>query len=190
MYSADRAISWIFDALTSSGRLQNTIIVFMSDNGFLWGEHRLRGKSVPYDLSSRVPLSIRYDAKGWTGTRDGIVANVDIAPTLAQLAGVTPPDPVDGKSLVGVLDGTQQRVRRTLGVEHEPPSAPAYCGVRTARYLFVQYTDGFVELYDYRLDPYELTNVASDPARGALVSQLRGRAVKLCSPVPPGFTWN
>ena len=189
MYSTDRAISWIIGALADTGRLGDTIVVFTSDNGFLWGEHRLTGKSVPYDMATRVPLSIRYDAAGWRGTRNALVANVDIAPTIAELAGLTPPR-TDGRSLVGVLDGSAASVRSTLVMEHSgTPQAPPYCGVRTAKYLFVHYADGFEELYRYAEDPYELVNRAGARAAADIVSTLRNRAIRLCSPTPPRFSW-
>ena len=99
LLSADRAVHAILDALERSGRRRDSVVVVMSDNGFMWGEHRLTGKNAPYDASSRIPLALRYDAAGWRGSRAGVAANIDVAPTVARLARVDHPA-TDGASLV------------------------------------------------------------------------------------------
>ena len=85
LMSVDRAVSQILDALTDTGRLSNTLIVFTSDNGMLWGEHRWSSKVVPYEESIRVPFVIRDDALITSPRRDGhLVLNIDLAPTFAD----------------------------------------------------------------------------------------------------------
>ncbi len=189
MRSADRAVGAIMRAMARAGRAHDTLFVLMSDNGIHWGEHRLKGKSVPYDAATHIPLVMRYDAARWSGVRHGVVANIDIAPTIAEVTGVPHPS-VEGRSLVESLE-TGGAVRRFLLLEHAMgPAAgvPSYCGVRSERYLFVHYADGFEELYDYRTDPWELDNIASD--RPAFTTRVRNEAIALCDPVPPRFSWS
>ena len=186
--SADRAVAGIMQAMAGAGRLHDTLFVLTSDNGIQWGEHRLEAKSVPYDASTHVPLMMRFDRAGWTGTRRGVVANIDIAPTIAGITRVPHP-PVEGRSLVNSL-ATGGTVREYVLLEHvmgPRGGVPSYCGVRSKRYLFVHYADGFEEVYDYTSDPWELDNIARN--RPALTQTLRDEAMALCDPTPPGFTW-
>ncbi|MDP9328381.1 MAG: sulfatase [Actinomycetota bacterium] len=191
MLAVDREVAQIVQALHDRGTLQNTIIVLMSDNGFMWGEHRFIGKAVPYDMSTRIPMAIRWSAGGWSGgrTADQIVANVDVAPTLLEAAGIAGP-PMDGVSLDAVLSGSADPVRDGLVLEANGSGrSPAYCGIRTARYLFVRYAGGFEELYSYAGDPLELRNRAGTTGAADRTALLRRRARALCAPTPPGFSW-
>ncbi|MGH2631132.1 MAG: sulfatase-like hydrolase/transferase [Actinomycetota bacterium] len=189
LLSADRAVGTILDALARTGRRRDSVVIVMSDNGFMWGEHRLTGKNAPYDTSSRIPLALRYDTAGWTGSRAGVVANIDLAPTIARLTHVDHPA-TEGVSLLPMLR-TGSGVRDALLLEHKgaggPESIPSFCGVRTRHHLFVHYTDGFEELYDYRVDPWELDNIARDDP--GFTATFRRRTRELCDPVPPGFAW-
>lgn len=189
----DRGVEEILTALEETYRLENTIVVLLSDNGYMWEEHRLFDKDVPYDGATRVPMAIRWDAAGYLGPSQALVANVDIAPTIADLAGVAAPA-MEGSSLRPVLEGTADTVRQTLLLEHaEAPeggsSAPSYCGVRTVRELYVHYAHGFEEYYRYDSDPWELRNQADRPARADRVASLRRAARRACHPEPPGFSW-
>ena len=162
----------------------NTLFVFMSDNGFMLGVHRILGKDVPYRRSSEVPMYLRWDGHIAPKTTDQrVTTNIDVTATIAEAAGVS--WPMDGKSYLS--SGRAGTVLEQI----EFSGHPAYCGYRNRNYLYVDYSAGAgEELYDYTVDPYELTNVASDPAYAATVAQLRARAVALCSPTPPGFSWN
>jgi N-acetylglucosamine-6-sulfatase len=192
--SLDDAVKALVDELAATGRLQNTMFVYMSDNGQLFGEHRWRGKQVPYNESLRVPLVIRYDplTAGGPRTDPHIALNLDLAPTWAALAGVSPPSPRDGRSLLPLLGGGAPAWRQDLLAEHkqEGPGIPSFCAVRSLRYLYVQYATGEEELYDERADPYELTNLAGHPALAAVLTDRRTRDHVLCDPVPPGFAWS
>jgi arylsulfatase A-like enzyme len=193
LFGWDREFASIVGALEALGRLENTLIVFLSDNGYQWGEHRLSGKSKPYDASVRVPFALRYDAhpllsKLRGATRSEIALNIDIAPTIAKLAGARVPRWVEGVSLVGVLKGAVKR--RRFAVEHYIGGrAPAFCSVRTRRQVFVRYATGEEEFYDYRHDPWELRNAASDRDAARKVTKLRAIAKSACAPAPPGFSW-
>jgi len=106
--------------------------------------------------------------------------NIDIAPTLAQLAGVTPAGPVDGTSLLPLLKGNSPPwrtafVEEYLGRRLNQALPSAYDAIRTERYLYVEYVNGWRELYDLRKDPHELTNLANGSAAAPLRAQLAGR---------------
>jgi arylsulfatase A-like enzyme len=197
LQAVDDAVHDVVGALEAAGRLENTMIVFTSDNGMAFGEHRWTRKLVPYEESIRVPLVIRWDGVVQPGTVDRhLVANIDIAPTSAQAAGAAAPA-VDGRSLVPVLTGDQAGWGgRVLLLEHlkrsralrgsDGPIPPTYCGVRTAHRLFVRYASGFEEYYHLGTDPFELRNAIDEPAHG-WIARLRTETRTLCHPLPPGM---
>lgn len=188
LMGVDAAIGRMIDALRESGRLDNTLIVLVSDNGYAWGEHRLQGKNTPYDVSVRVPLVMRYDEGIPAATIDEriIAANVDVHATILDIAGVRP-GRIDGVSaLSSQRDGLVMEAMRWAGNY----GRPAYCGYRTDERLYVRYSTGEEELYDYTQDPYELNNVADDPAYAADREELKKQTRQACSPTPPGFAWD
>ncbi|HVF08109.1 MAG TPA: sulfatase-like hydrolase/transferase, partial [Actinomycetota bacterium] len=192
LLSVDDGIARIVRTLRRTGRLADTMLVFTSDNGLMWGEHRLTRKAVPYDGASHVPLVVRYDPL--TRARRGsssaaLVGNIDLAPTIMEVAGIDPPSPVDGSSFAHVLGGSRRAIRPKLVIEHAGSDAPAYCGVRTKRELFVRYTTGEEEYYRLDRDPWSLVNLAQRPRMRSDVRDLRGFARRKCRPRPPGFEW-
>ena len=187
----DRATAAIVDALRQTGRLHDTLIAYLTDNGIAWGEHRWIRKEVPYEESIRVPYVIRYDRLVRSPRVDRHLAlNIDLAPTFAALAGVDAPR-AEGRSLVPLLAGRPTRWRHDFLIEHvqgrTQPDPPTFCALRTERYLYVVYADREVELYDLRRDPFELTNVAHAASMTGIETGLRRRLTHLCSPPPPGF---
>ena len=176
--SLDRDVGRIVQALKDRGVLDNTIVVFASDNGFMWGEHRLLSKTWPYEESIKVPLVIRTPWTDRAATDDHLVANIDLAPTFAELAGTTPPLPEDGRSLVPLLRGEDHPWRRDLIVEWEGRDVgfrggpTRYVGLHTDRYAWVEYENGWRELYDLWRDPFELQNLAQDPRHRGLRRRL------------------
>jgi N-acetylglucosamine-6-sulfatase len=188
LQAVDRAVARLLGALEDTGRLDDALVIFTSDNGLLWGEHRWLKKEVPYEEAIRVPLVVRADAIVSEGARtdDHIVANIDLAPTIADVAGVELPD-AEGKSLVPLLTGTAETWRHALLIEHLRGTnpIPTYCAVRTERYLFASYDTGERELYDLDADPFELRNLSGTErgVEGRLDKTLRS----LCDPPPPGF---
>lgn len=187
LMGVDAGLERILDELALSGRLENTLIVYVSDNGFLMGEHRLQRKHTPYNASIRVPLVMRFDRGLPAGVVDDslAVANVDVYATILDLVGVAPAA-VDGRSLVTGerREGMVVEATRWRGV-----GRPAYCGWREPDFLFVRYATGEEEAYDYAVDPHELRNVAADPAYADRVASARERARGACDPLPPDFTW-
>jgi arylsulfatase A-like enzyme len=198
LLSADQWVGSVTDALQSTGRLENSMIVFMSDNGYLFGEHRINGKTVPYDESIRVPMVIRYDAltTPLAGSADSdLVLNLDIAPTFADAAGVSVPNWVEGQSMLPLLADPNAPWRDHFLIEHwGEGGVPAYCGIRTADWKYVMYATGEQELYYLAGNeadgdgPYELENEVTNPAplyQNELTS-LRSIDETMCDPQPPG----
>jgi arylsulfatase A-like enzyme len=174
LLAVDEAITALIGVLRDEGVLDDTLVIFLSDNGYHWGEHRLAGKGAPYEESIRTPLFVRYPRLApLARTESRLAANVDLAPTIAELAGATPTHPVDGRSLVRLLDGTARNWR--THVLHEGWTEDTqWSGVREERWKFGRHafpaSDGTwivtgEELYDLASDPFELENLARRPDR-------------------------
>jgi len=129
-------------ALSRTGRRPNTLILFASDNGMLFGENRWNNKIVPYDESLRIPLIARWDAAGTAGTTSSaFVSNVDFAETIMDAAGVPFPagSTTDGQSLLPVVTGSGPIARENVLIGHAGGAAvPVYCGVRVSGWMFVR----------------------------------------------------
>ena len=189
LISVDDGIATLIDALEDTGQLSNTLIVFTSDNGVLLGEHRLTGKPFAWKATHRVPFLVRFDP--WVDTptvSTELALTIDIAPTIAELAGITAPM-MDGKSLGPILRGERTRVRSRFVIESAKGPAPSYCGTRSRYAMFVRYSGGAEEFYDYRVDPWELRNAARNSSFEKQVDAHRAWAIANCSPTPPGFSW-
>ncbi|HEY7477279.1 MAG TPA: sulfatase-like hydrolase/transferase [Actinomycetota bacterium] len=162
LLGVDAYLEALVRLVAARGELDRTVFVVMSDNGYQFGEQRWEGKLLPYDDSIRVPLAIRTP---WSpgGTVRGPVANVDVAPTLAELAGVTAGTGVDGVSLAEVVRGRAGTApaRPPLLIEWAGgPGVPAWSGVVTERLTYVRWADGTEEVYDRVADPDQLRNLA------------------------------
>ena len=119
-----------------------------------------------------------------------LVVNIDIAPTVMDVVGVPPGSSVDGESLVPLLAGSAKGVRQRFIIEHAAGGgAPAYCGARSRRELYVRYATGEEEYYRLGRDPWNLENLAENPHWSDEIRSLRTYAERGCSPPPPGFTW-
>jgi N-acetylglucosamine-6-sulfatase len=191
LLSVDDAVHTIVTALSDTGRLSDTLIVFASDNGLADGEHRWIRKKGPYEEQIRVPIVVRYDPLITSArTDDHYVTNIDFAPTFAAAAGVASPD-VEGLNMMPLISDPSYPWRQDFLIEHLASSdVTMYCALRsTEGYLYVTYSTAEEELYDLNLDPYQLVNVASDPAYASTVASLRIRLQTLCNPPPPGFTF-
>jgi hypothetical protein len=161
--------------------------MFISDNGFFWGEHRLRGKRRVYQESIHVPFMLRY-LPVHSGRRvvGQLVANIDIAPTVYQLAGISVPEGVDGLSLVGLLQGTVPWRQDLLleawaGTDMSGQWSPHFAAIHDGRFVYVQNTNQRDELYDLVTDPYQLANhirsdgTVADPYYRGVRNDLRDR---------------
>lgn len=164
LLAVDDALAALLARLESQGRIDRTAIIYTSDNGFSYGEHRVFGKGVAYEESIRIPLVVRHPAlRNTPSERDELALVVDIAPTLRDWAGGTSPQ-VEGMSLAPLLvHGTAPwRQGALLEVEGPPFSEqPTYVGLRTATHKYVLFATGERELYDLQADPFELESIAA-----------------------------
>lgn len=189
LLAVDDAVLEVLGALTDTGRLTNALVIFASDNGYSWGEHRWTSKTVPYEESIRVPLIIRYDQLTTTARTDSHLAlNLDLAPTITDVTGAAGAGS-EGSSLLPLLSQTAGSWRSDFLIEHLASfGVPSYCAVRNDRYVYVAYGTGEKELYDPQVDPYELSNQSKNAALASIKVALRDRLRRLCSPPPPGYT--
>ncbi|HXS48209.1 MAG TPA: sulfatase-like hydrolase/transferase, partial [Solirubrobacterales bacterium] len=202
--SIDDGVKQVIDALGAMGRLRNTYVLFTSDNGFFFGEHRLiGGKFLAYEPATHLPFLIRGPGIEQGSSTGELAANIDIAPTILELAGVEADKSLDGRSLVPFLRDPELRSRRPLlfesfvetsdveangaisrarsqgGGAHASLLAPPkdYEGIRIGPYKYIAWPTGEKELYDINKDPNELNNLARVPnfypIRNFLHRQLR-----------------
>jgi len=184
----DAAIARLRAELERLGVADNTVIVLMGDNGYFLGERGFAGKWTGHEESLRVPLLV-YDPRAPKALRGAcpkpMALNVDIAPTLLDLAGVPVPKPMQGRSLVPLLKGeTPADWRSDFFHEHlfAHGSIPKYEGVRNERYTYIRYFEqkpAYEELYDRPADPHQERNLASAPRGAAALATLRTRCDEL-----------
>jgi arylsulfatase A-like enzyme len=182
----DRAVGALIEALRETGRLENSLIVFTSDNGIHLGEHRWTDKGTPYEESIRVPFVVRFDQMIRSPRRDPhLVLNIDLGPTFAAAAGVTSSG-AEGRNLLPLLRSGSADWRRDFLFEQARLfGVPGYCGLRSERLSYIRYTTGEEELYDVARDPFQLENLAGRPGMAQRLRGLRPRLDRLCGKGPP-----
>jgi arylsulfatase A-like enzyme len=169
----DRQVGRIVGALKDQQELGETYILFTSDNGYLDGEHRIEfGKLLAYEPSSQVPLLIRGPGIPAGETSDALVGNIDLAPTIAQIAGAKPTVTVDGDSLLDLAREPASSTDRALLLESLVRDRSTYYGypytaIRNGHFIYVRYQTGDEELYNLVRDPYELESLAGEPKYAA-----------------------
>jgi N-acetylglucosamine-6-sulfatase len=189
LLAVDDGVESIFDTLASKGLLNKTVVIFMTDNGFSFGEHRWRGKGCAYEPCIDTPLLVAYPGQG-PRTVTALVSNVDIAPTFAALAGTKPASKVDGRSLVPLMTGTApsnwpKQVLLRFKHDASQDTAPSFWGLRTSRFKYVETVGtGEVELYDLSSDPAETQNVAGQSKYAETKAQLDGQLAKVRAAAP------
>lgn len=182
LLAVDEAVARLVRELRRSGELGETVIVFTSDNGYMLGEHRqIGGKSLPYEESTRVPLLIRGPGFPSGVRRTQIVGDIDLAPTLLELAGGKASRPVDGVSLLGPAADEAEGADRALLLE-----SGAMQAVRTPAWLYVDYGRGRRELFDTRSDPLQLESLAGSETAAATERDLARRLRDLSACVGRG----
>jgi arylsulfatase A-like enzyme len=178
----DASVGRVLDWLDAHGLAQNTLVVYMSDQGFFLGDHGWYDKRWMYEESLRLPLVARWPAVIAPGRADEhLVQTLDIAPTLCAAAGVAPPSRSQGASLLPLFEGREpERWRDAIYYRYyefpEPHRVEPHFGVRTERFKLLRFPriDAW-ELYDLREDPRELENRAGDPALARLRAELEQR---------------
>jgi N-acetylglucosamine-6-sulfatase len=199
LLAVDDAVAAIVAALRRSGELDNTYILFTSDNGYMQGEHDVpSGKMLPYEPSTAVPLLLRGPGIPRDAVSRELVGNIDLAPTILDAAEARPGKLIDGRSLLPYAREPRKRSSRPLlhetggrryvrardedrGGASDLRRVMSYRAVRTRRWLWVEYRDGGRELYDRRTDPSELHSLDADPAYGRVRARLHHVLLRLAS---------
>jgi arylsulfatase A-like enzyme len=177
-------------------RANDTLVIFLTDNGYLYGEHRLTAKGAPYEESTRIPFAVRPPSTvspAQARSTEALASIVDVAPTIMDLAGV--PWAADGHSLLPILSGRADAVQDAVLVElcqagngpcsardpEDPPGrdVPPFWGLKTDEYAYTEYATGERELYDLSSDPYELHNLANLETFAAVRANLATRLREL-----------
>lgn len=194
LQSVDDLVEDVYEALASSDQLHDTLIVFLSDNGYMFGNHRLEGKVRVYEESSRVSLAVRGGPFVGGTTITAPVSNADLAPTIVAATGIAAGRVMDGVDLADAVDRPERYGDRAILIESV--EGPAYSAVRTADWLWVEYLGSGRELYDMRVDPYQLESLHRSSAHkatrqrlAAVLADLRSCAGSNCliggPPSPP-----
>ena len=184
--SIDDNVGRMLDSLDKNGLAENTIVIYTSDQGFFLGDHNWFDKRFMYEESIKMPFLIRWPGKAKAGAvQDGMILNVDFAPTLLEAAGEPTPADVQGKSFVPLLGGGRPKDWRTsmyYRYYHYPMDhkvQPHY-GVRTETHKLIYFNklDEW-ELYDLVKDPKETNNLIKDPAQSKMIETLKGELARL-----------
>jgi arylsulfatase A-like enzyme len=187
LLAVDDAVKRLVHTLRRTRELRRTVIIFTSDNGYMLGEHRHHGKELPYQESMRVPLIIRGPGFPNGARRTQLAANIDLAPTIADLAHARGRQRMDGISLLRFAADPTRGQQRDILFERSAYEGRRFASVRTPRYVFTRYAGTKYprfgsELYDLKRDPYELRNRAGSPAYAGVIRELRPkvRALRDC----------
>lgn len=197
LLAADEAVAQIIEALETAGRLDNTYVIFTSDNGYALGEHRDEGKSTPYEEAIRVGMMARGPHIPAGQVNPALVANIDLAPTFADIAGAAIPDFVDGRSILDALHGGDSgrqalliEIDSSVGQDDEDDEEAvivdekghriagrvrsSWRGIRTADWTYVEWGVPAIdyELYDLHADPAQLQSLHADPAHADTIDEL------------------
>jgi arylsulfatase A-like enzyme len=174
----DAQLGRVYDALDAAGVADDTIILFAADNGLAVGQHGLMGKQNLYDHSVRVPLIVSGPGIPKGEQRDAFVYLLDIFPTLCELSGTEIPASVEGKSMVPLIQDPARKNRETLYFAFRGFQR----GVRDEQYKLVEYVvqgeHNMTQLFDLVNDPWEMNNLAEDPAYADVLSQLRAEMIR------------
>jgi N-acetylglucosamine-6-sulfatase len=191
LMAIDEGVGEILRALKETGQLDKTVIVFTSDNGYFYGEHGLSvERRLAYEESIRVPLLVRYQRMIKAGTVCGEFAlNIDLAPTLLSMAGVSVPGNIQGRSLAPLLKGERFKWRDSFLIEYYSDrvfpriAQMGYRSVRNGRWKYIHYLEleGMDELYDLKADPYEMKNLITQPGAEKALHKMRLEMERLLS---------
>ncbi len=188
LIAVDESLGQVIKTLDEMGELENTVIIYSSDNGYFMGEHTFLDKRLAYENSMRVPMIIRYPK---LITKNSIVKeqclNIDIAPTILDLAGVKKPSYMQGESMVKLVSGKKDKSwRKSMLFEYYVDDAWPYAGpnqvaVRTNKYKLIDnfLEDDIDELYDLINDPGEMKNLINDDNYNNVEKELREESIKL-----------
>ncbi len=179
LHSLDESIGTVLAYLEEAGLAESTLVIYMGDNGFAWGEHGLIDKRQFYEESVRVPMLVLCPeiCKGGQ-VIENMIQNIDIAPTVLDMAGLEKPEYMRGSSFAPLLEQKQvawrDRIFYEYYWEYEYPQTPTMHGVRTDRYKLIRYHGIWDtnEFYDLKNDPYETKNLIADPQYQDIIKEL------------------
>ena len=186
--AVDESIGTVLKTLKELGELDNTVVIFSSDNGYFMGEHTFKDKRLAYENSMRVPMLIRYPksfkAKSVISEQ---CLNIDVAPTILEIAGIKKPDYMQGDSMLGLLNGeTDDNWRKSFLFEYYkdsewPHAGPNQVAVRTMKFKLVEsfIKNDIDELYDLINDPGEMNNLINDARFNDKENELRLESLRL-----------
>ncbi|NWK56655.1 sulfatase [Verrucomicrobiaceae bacterium N1E253] len=183
--SVDENVGRLLDYLERDGILENTIVIYSSDQGFFLGDHGLYDKRWMFEEAFKMPFIISWPGKIKAGSRyQQFIQNIDYAPTLIDAAGLNVPDEMQGVSLLPVFDGATPEWRESVyyhfyegGGEH---NAPKHEGVRTARYKLIHfYTMGEYNLFDLEKDPNEMKDLSKNPEYRKVMDEMKDELERL-----------
>jgi N-acetylglucosamine-6-sulfatase len=182
LLAVDESIGAVFDELRKRGELDSTLVVYMGDNGFAFGEHGLIDKRTAYEESMRVPLLARCpELFGGGRTVTQVVANLDIMPTVLEVTGTSTPEGLDGRSWLPLVQGRSAEWRKELLYEYywerNFPQTPTMHALREDRYKFIRYQGVWDvdELYDLQEDPLESRNLIFSEQHKETVTRMRNK---------------
>ena len=184
LLAVDESTGKVLDRLEAQGKLDNTVIIFMADNGWFFGEQRSSDKRLAYEESIRVPFAMRYPSVLKGGSRmEGLVANIDIGPTILELAGARIPKTMQGESFVPVMEGKASGRTSPFFYEYfqekYAPGIPTILSVRTPEWKYISYpyesaeNGNFDELYHLSRDPKELNNLIHSPEAAMRLEKMK-----------------
>ena len=192
----DREVGAILETLEQTGLADNTIVVFASDHGDQMLEHGLFGKNCFFEASIRIPFLIRYPGRIRPGNYDALAESIDLLPTVFELMGLPEPYSCQGRSLVPLISGADRQYdeREAVFSENIIPEVfgidnfrfdkgkgikgirhPDAKMVRTRKWKYNYYPEGYAELYDLENDPLEQRNLAGDAQYKSTVDEMKGR---------------
>jgi len=195
LLAVDEGGGSIIKALQNVGVLQNTLVIYTSDNGWFQGEHRIPfGKILPYEPGVKVPLLIRGPGIAPNQQSSAAVANVDLAPTIVATAGATPRLIMDGRSLWPLLQGQSSwgtPPGRYVMVEDSPlgGAATVFWSIRQGKYVYTEYNNGDRELYDLNVDSAEVASRHADPAYADVRKRMAEHLAGMKACVGPTACW-
>ena len=181
----DRDIARLLEEVDTMGLANNTVVIYMGDNGMQWGTHDCHGIREAYEDSLRLPLIVRAPGlmAGPGSKRRQMVLNIDIGPTLLDMAGLDVPADMDGQSLVPFLEDPLAPGREAFLIEfwrYFPENTPSYTGLRTHRYKYIEFERGRSPwLFDIRNDPGERYNLMGTPQGEKILPELKARLAQL-----------
>jgi N-acetylglucosamine-6-sulfatase len=186
LLGVDESVGRVLDYLESEKLLDGTLVIYMGDNGFAFGEHGLIDKRTAYEESMRVPMVMQCpELFPGGGKVEAVVANLDVAPTILSAAGLVPPSYMVGASLVPLARGEKVPWRTELLYEYywerTFPQTPTVFALRADRYKFIRYHGmwDLDELFDLENDPLEMTNLAYLPEHAQRAGDMSDRMFAL-----------